>query len=563
MPRSSTTVLKELDQLRSAYGEGRAALKISLLRELERADLKRPRDLCRLHDILCFLAAYPDNAESLSLARKMLEGFARRRDLKRLRKSLAGTGIAGTETCYPFFAPTARWLVETCPRQLTVNWGEFESSGKLEELLHLLALYCETPGLDEYGFTAQEWIGLLKGPEETDAAFLVKRFDAMKLGTFAWETLYNGLSTPMRLSGGGGAPSRTGACYPVSEIAFQRGPLDRSRPKMPGAAKKKPVAVIELPAGEGRRLTGLARTMMVAFNRELDAFSYASSEDASLVDCGRGLSFAFLGTVPERRLLFESVYGFLVLKNGVPIGYGTVSSLFGSSEIAFNVFEPYRGCEAASIFVQLMAASRFLFGSDTFTLYPYQLGQDNQEAIRSGAWWFYQKLGFRPREPEILELMKAELARMKQQRGYRSPPATLRKLAGGNVYLHLGRERDDVVGMLPIARAGLAVTEYVALRFGSNREKAASVCAREAAVLLGAPSGNRGAAGRRLAWERWSPVVMALPGVERWPDEEKAALAGIIDAKGGQREREYVLRFDRHRRLRQAVRKMAGRVLPE
>jgi len=56
---------------------------------------------------------------------------------------------------------------------------------------------------------------------------------------------------------------------------------------------------------------------------------------------------------------------------------------------------------------------------------------------------------------------------------------------------------------------------------------------------------------------------MALPGVERWPDEEKAALAGIIDAKGGQREREYVLRFDRHRRLRQAVRKMAGRVLPE
>mgnify|MGYP006270346331 CR=1 FL=1 len=38
-------------------------------------------------------------------------------------------------------------------------------------------------------------------------------------------------------------------------------------------------------------------------------------------------------------------------------------------------------------------------GADAFTIYPYQLGHENDEALRSGAWWFYQKSGFRPRDP--------------------------------------------------------------------------------------------------------------------------------------------------------------------
>ncbi len=40
-----------------------------------------------------------------------------------------------------------------------------------------------------------------------------------------------------------------------------------------------------------------------------------------------------------------------------------------------------------------------LFNVDTFTVYPYQLGYGNDEGLKSGAWWFYQKLGFRARAP--------------------------------------------------------------------------------------------------------------------------------------------------------------------
>jgi hypothetical protein len=50
---------------------------------------------------------------------------------------------------------------------------------------------------------------------------------------------------------------------------------------------------------------------------------------------------------------------------------------------------------------------------------------------------------------------------------------------------------------------------------------------------------------------------MALPGIEVWSPEDKQGLVDVIRAKGGRRERDFVVRFDRHRRLRRAVRRLA------
>src|SRR6185295_13838326 len=111
-----------------------------------------------------------------------------------------------------------------------------------------------------------------------------------------------------------------------------------------------------------------------------------------------------VGVQPARRLMLEAVYAFLTLKNGVPIGYVLNSALFGSAEIAFNVFETFRGAEAAHVYGWVLSCVRSLFGVDSFTIYPYQLGQDNDEALDSGAWWFYQRLGFRPRDRGALSL---------------------------------------------------------------------------------------------------------------------------------------------------------------
>ena len=146
---------------------------------------------------------------------------------------------------------------------------------------------------------------------------------------------------------------------------------------------------------------------------------------------------------------------------------------------------------------------------------------------------------------------------MKTSPRHRSSLPTLRRLAARNLFLDLGKRRRDVLGILPLPNVGLRVTAYLADRFGSRREEAERTCAREAARRLGLRSIEGFSPGERLAWTQWGPLVMVLPGIEGWNAEDRRGLVDVIRAKGGRRERDFVARFDRHRRLRRAVRRLA------
>jgi hypothetical protein len=205
------------------------------------------------------------------------------------------------------------------------------------------------------------------------------------------------------------------------------------------------------------------------------------------------------------------------------------------------------------IYGRVVSAVRHLFGADTFAIYPYQLGDGNREALDSGAWWFYQKVGFRPRDPGALRLMRAELKRLRADPRHRSSIATLKRLAPHNVYFHLGRPRDDIIGEVRSSLVGLRVTDYLAERFGSDRARGERLCAREAAQRFGVRSFARWTAGERLAWRRWGPLLMLFSGVERWTAAERRAAVQVVRAKGGRREADFALRFDRHTRMRREI----------
>jgi len=66
------------------------------------------------------------------------------------------------------------------------------------------------------------------------------------------------------------------------------------------------------------------------------------------------------------------------------------------------------------------------------------LGHENEEAIESGSFWFYYKLGFRPESPEAARLAERELQKIVARPGYRTSPATLRKLAASPVIYNCG-----------------------------------------------------------------------------------------------------------------------------
>src|SRR5688572_7249076 len=186
-------------RLRTRFGPEASRAKHALLDLLAQTELRSHREVFRLHELLCFWRAYPDDARLLARIETMLAAFAQRRDLRRHAPRLADSGIAGTEIRFRFFAPMARWLARLWPGSLRVDWAAFEDADRLEPWLPLLAHPAEAPALDEYDLTPRGWIRHMKGPRETDAAFLVRRLAQLPMAESAREVLYDQLDPPLRL----------------------------------------------------------------------------------------------------------------------------------------------------------------------------------------------------------------------------------------------------------------------------------------------------------------------------------------------------------------------------
>jgi hypothetical protein len=293
---------------------------------------------------------------------------------------------------------------------------------------------------------------------------------------------------------------------------------------------------------EGAALRDAALAAVTVRYREVHGFTGADPAEVVVADAGRGTQVAWFGLRPVHRLPLRAHYGYLVLKNGVPVGYGDASCLFEWCEIAFNVFETFRQGESAHLFARLLGFLVQWLGIRVFHLSPYQLGRDNEEALASGAFWFYYKLGFRPTRPALARLAREEARRIARRPGFRSSRPTLARLATGRVTLGVG------------GRPSRMVCEFDA-----------SLVARQAAATAGARSADRVV--RALACRRWQtwpaaertafarlvPVLAAIPDLAAWPVGDRRALVAVIRAKGGRSETEYVRRLRGHRRLRHAL----------
>ena len=544
--------LAALTAIRSAYGSPDARARLTLLRVLERAALRTAAEVTELHERLCFLHAYPDDDAVFEQVSRMLREFGARPDLRRHRRRLVGTGIAGTDTVYPFGFSTAKWLAARCADQLGVEWADVARPDTLAGRLQLFSLWSERPVFDEPPLDGREWLDRLRG-RDPDAAFIIRRSAALPVGGMANDHFYDELGLTLRVAAGPASPDRTRARVPGHRLVAQRTPLRLTRPDIVAEIAKPPARIRRIGERRARGLLDLARESMVTRARDLYTFTAANLKDACLVECGDGLEFFCIGVEPEQRLLLDAVYGILTLRNGVPIGYALFSALWRSSEVAYNVFESFRGGESAWIYGRMLATISALFGADTFTIDPYQLGHHNDEGLDSGAWWFYYKLGFRPWDSAIARLAAQEDAKVAARKGYRTGPGTLRKLVRANLFLQLGPTRRDVIGAIPTGAIGLAVTDYLNDRFGADRERATAELAAEAAARLGVDGWRGWPAGERLFWERWAPLVALMPGLDRWSPAERHDLAAVIRAKGGRRESEFVARFDAHPRLGAAL----------
>lgn len=543
--------LERLESLRETFGAPAAREKLQLLAELEHKSLGRAADVERLHEALCFMRAWPDTPKLLTTVNRMLKNFATRADLNRFAGRLENSGIAGTDIRFPFYRATAYWLAERCGESLHIDWAQFENVERLSATLESMALFSERGALQQYVFDVQDWIERMRAHDETDAMFLAGRFAELGDKGALRDSVYDALDVPFHLASSATTPTRTQGYLRPKVIQYQRRNIKRGAVDLEQAANRR-IRFQDVRGKQAQRLVDLAKSAMVTRSRDLEAFAFASADDVMRVHCRNGVQIVLFGMLPEKRYLLECEYGYLMLKNGVVVGYGTGTALFGSCQIAFNLFPTFRGAETTELYASVLATMHKLFNADTFSVDCYQIGADNDEAIDSGAWWFYAHMGFRPRDKEAIKLANAELKKA-QKKGYRSSKTTLRELALYPVYFSLGRKRRDVLPMVCTDSLSLGVLDYVSKRFGSRRDEAARRCSQELADALGIDSIADWSADEQLMWHRLSPVIAAIADVKDWPQKDRAALADVIRAKGGVREQGYVTLFDTHKRLRRAV----------
>lgn len=549
-PRSLVQALATLAPNFSPAARGE---KLRVLKALAGARTTRATTLARLHESLCFLHAYPDDPEVLAQAEEGLRALPAR--VRRLspaqRRRLHDTGIAETELDYPFSLPMARWLARRFPRHTEVAWRNFEGGERLEETLPLLVSHAEGEAFTEAGLGWRKWLALAKGSRTmSDLALLVELFDRTPLPEPVRDSLFEGLGLPIRWRLRETAPSRTRARLPDAPVHFHRDGL-RSRPDL-ARELRRPIAVRPAAPPLARALIEASRAAMATRARELYAFSYANPHDVLLADAGRGLRIALIGLAADARLPLEAYYAFFALKNGVPIGYGAGWGMFGRLEFAVNVFEAFRQGESAHVIGQVLRVYRQIFRMRVVVIDRTQLGHGpgNVEALRSGAFYFYRRLGFQPLDPVSRRLCRQEEARIARDRRYRSPRPVLRRLARTEMALRLGR-----TGTSPLTGNAIAtlVTDRVARVFEGDRRTAQRKDAARVARALGATRWRHWPGPQRRAFARLAPVVALVPDLARWPAAERRALTRMMRAKGAAGERAYVRMLDAQRRLGAAL----------
>jgi hypothetical protein len=395
----------------------------------------------------------------------MLKAFRRRPDLRMHRDSLAASGIAGTDTPFRFFFPTAHWISRHWPGALVLDRDDEEA---IRDLIKVLPPLLE-PSQTEWIATRQPkeldlapFEGLIP-PGMTDADFVNGLIAGMPGDEFTREAFGDRLDLSYVLRAGRATPQRTTARLSTGDaIHYQQTGLRQGYPDLRLDVRRRPRRIRRLRGGKALEAIRLARISMITRERDLAAFQFANPGDVFLVDDGSGLAFAMMGVLPARRATLTTAYTALTLKNGVPIGYIQADVLGRHGALSFNTFEAFRGAEAAHVFARFIAASHRLFGCTTFSVEPYQLGVGNDEGIESGAWWFYQRLGFRPRTAAARRLAARELARRKARPRYRSSQATLRALARSHMLYSLDRSQ---AARLPRTDEWLAASTQALRRF--------------------------------------------------------------------------------------------------
>jgi hypothetical protein len=500
-----------------------------------------------LHDDLLFLCAFPDTAEVHVMARRALARIEPAlRALSPRQRALANdTGMAGSVSAYTPTAEIAQWLTSRWPRAAELDWATIDDTSAIDAMIRPLLHPAEDDGFESGDFSTRAWMdGERDRTRESALAWLMASAAAAPPAAYAaFRAQYDVHAPPMRWSLARSPASVTHNALAVDTVVTRTAMRRVVGDPIAGIAQPLP-GIALLTESEAATVIDVARATLAARCREVYAFSHANPSEVWWCPLGEGVALAVLGVRPERRLSLESNYGYVLFSNGVPVGYGGVTPLWHQANTGLNIFAPYRGSEAAFLWQQALRAFHTLFGVTRFVVDAVQFGEDNDEAIASGAYWFYWRMGFRPYEPALRARAEREAARLAGSRAKKSSAATLRALAHGTLQLVLpGGEAHPYFPEPWLARCAHGVAQLLERTHPHDHRAAAQEIALELARELGLPAEDPFAgfsAAEREGFVRLAPLVRVAGGVKELSARQRAALVGMLRAKGEVTERPFV-----------------------
>jgi hypothetical protein len=391
-----------------------------------------PEELIRIHERALFLRTYSVSRDAARRAERLLDsiagrvaGFADRSAFEAPEVS----GIAGSSFTAVFSYEVARSLAARHPG-VRIDWEAYDEPERMGPVLRRLLPLMGDDWPVEAHTPFREWLHAA-GHGNDELRWLLDRIARLPLDDRGRADFYNSMALPLYWEFSDDLYTRTHLRLKRPLFMHKEPLLRRSDVSLVDAFTGPNIFLRRLLRPEAARLLDLILDTSAMRYRELYGFSHPDPSRVRHADLGRGTDFYFFGVPPEWRLPLRAYHAGMFFKNGVPAGYVELLSICDRAEIGFNLYYTFREGETAWLYARIFALFHQLLGINTFAVDPYQIGLENQEAIDSGAFWFYRKLGFRPVNSKIAQLTKKEEQRLAGNPTYRSSAAILRELAAG------------------------------------------------------------------------------------------------------------------------------------
>jgi hypothetical protein len=565
MPNKTAALLHKLEQARSKIGVIKEQEFLRLLSAAGRLRFgKDAESLIRFHDLLLFLRAFPPGPRVLRRADELL------RTIEKQVKATLGAGadpddfapeevvgIAGTVVEASFSYPMVCWLAERYPTAISINWEGYEREIQRAAIWPRFFPLLEEDSLTEANVPYRDWLKAARGRQD-ELPWLIERFQRLRVSEKEKAALYDSLEILVRWDMTGSPASRTLARKAVQNFYLHRAPLIQRRDVSIAEELSKPALPITvLPPQEAEKTLDLVKEATGVRYRELYGTANADSAWVVQSKVGRGVEVYFWGLPPEKRLPLRAYLAGFTVKNGVPINYVECISLFEWTEIGFNTFPAYRDGETAWVYAQHLRLLRQLHGTNAISVYPYQIGDGNEEAIDSGAFWFYRKLGFRSMNPELEKLAQREEEKIRANPRYRTPARTLRRLSKAHVVYETPEAQPGAWDCFAMRNIGIALQRRMAREFGGDAEAMRQASVAKIAPLLNLDPQLLAPSVQHTLGD-FAMVLSLIPDFPSWTREERYFSGEVISAKSLETEQQYLRLLQRHPRLRAAILKMGS-----